>query len=125
MKVRCHMKSTNTLLEAYISAAVTHGEATLEGDHKTANKQYATLTKFYRKLEKDRPFAETFLEKLFHHTDASVRTWAAAHALGLNLRTEEALEILQAIAEDHSLGVARLDAEMTLKEWMKKGRLKF
>jgi uncharacterized protein YaaN involved in tellurite resistance len=119
------MKNTNTLLEKYISAAVTHGEATLEGDGKTANKQYATLTKFYRKLEKDQSFAEVFLEELFHHTNASVRTWAAAHALGLNLRTDKALEILQAVSEDRNIGVVRLDAEMILREWMKKGRLKF
>jgi hypothetical protein len=119
------MKNTDILLEEYITVAVTHGRATIDGDHETANKQYTTLTKLYRKLENDYSFAETFLEELFNHTNASVKTWAAAHALGLNLKEDEALEILKTISEDRSIGIVRLDAEMILKEWVKKGRLRF
>lgn len=113
------------LLEEYTLAALMHGQATLEGDHKTANRQYGKLARFYRQLGKDRAFAELFLSKLFHHTNASVRIWAAAHALGLNIRTETATGILQEISEDRNIGIVRLDAEMTLKEWKKNGRLKF
>ena len=119
------MKSINVFLEEYISAAITHGKATLEGDHKTANKQYSKLTKLYRTLENDESFAEACLEKLFDHTNASIRIWTAAHALGLNINVDQAIRVLQEASKDRSLGILRLDAEMTLKEWQQKGRLKF
>ena len=119
------MKNMNILQKEYILAAEAHGAATLEGDYEAANKQYAKLTKYYKELEKNGPNARSFLEDLFQHRNASVRVWAAAHALGLGVQTDEAQRVLQQLSEDHKIGIIRLDAEMTLKQWTKNGRLKF
>ncbi len=108
------------VLQDYIGAAIAHGEATKEGDYKTANKQYGNLVKIYKKLEKDHLFADSIFEMLFRHENASVRIWAAAHALKLNIRTDEAENVLKKASEDHNIGILRLDSEMTLKEWNKR-----
>ena len=47
-------KKIDEFLQEYTNAAILHGKATLVGDYKTANKQYANLTKLYRLLEKDK-----------------------------------------------------------------------
>lgn len=119
------MKQTEKFFEDYILAAMTHNKATSEGDYKTVNKQYVKLTRFYKKLEKDPSFAESFLEKLLRDTNAAVRIWAAAHALGLRVIVDDALCVLQEMSKDQNIGILRLDAEVVLKEWEKKGWLKF
>ncbi len=108
------------VFQNYITAAKAHGKATIEGDFKTANKQYANLKKIYKKLEIDHPLADNLVEILFHNTDPSVRIWAAAHALKLNIRVDEAEKVLRQASGDHNIGIFRLDAEMTLKKWEKK-----
>lgn len=113
------------LVEEYIQGAVAHGNATLAGDYKLANHQYRKLTRIYKKIAKNRELALTFFSDLFQHPNASVRTWAAAHSLGLGIQTQSALKVLEQISQDHNIGIVRLDAEMTLKEWIKKGELKF
>lgn len=113
-------KNLSTLVELYVQAAVAHGDATLTGDYKSANRQYLKLTRIYKKIEKDRENAHLFFEGLFNHTNASVKTWAAAHALSLGVQTQVALKVLEQVSQDRNIGVIRLDAEMTLKEWKKK-----
>jgi hypothetical protein len=121
------MKSENDqeILITFINAAKKHGDATLVGDYKTANAQYKILTNVYKLFEKDRNKAEKLLEFLFQCENPSVRGWAAAHALGLRIKIDEATEILRTISKDHQLGILRFDAEMTLSEWEKKGELHF
>ncbi len=118
-------KQEDRLFRDFVSAAQLHGEATLNGDDKLANKQAARLAKIYRHLQGDRQFALSFLQALFQHPSASVRVWASAHALGLGIQTNEASSILEQVSGDSRLGILRLDAQMTLKEWRKKGKLEF
>lgn len=119
------MKNINTLFEEYTQAALEHGKALASGDHKITNKAYAKLTRIYKKLEKDHVFAETILNDLLQHDNYLVRICAAAHALGLNISVDNAQNILDEISKRTDIGIIRLEAEMTLKEWRKKGELKF
>lgn len=116
------MKDFEGFLRKYIDAAILHGEASKEGDYQVANKQYRLLAKMYKQIEPDRIQAERIIVRLFQHTNASVRTWAAADALNLGILAERAKSILQQLSEDHSIGFLRLDAEMTLNEWEKRER---
>jgi hypothetical protein len=120
-----NLQNEQDILQSYISAASKHGDATLVGDYKTANTQNKILTNVYKFFEKDRNKAEKLLEFLFQCENPSVRGWAAAHALGLRIKIDEATEILRTISKDHQLGILRFDAEMTLSEWEKKGELHF
>lgn len=117
------MKNFDAFILKYTDAANLHGEASKEGNYQLANKQYRILAKMYKQLEKDRIQAEKIIEKLFEHTNPSVRIWAAADAINLGILGVRAKSILQQISEDHSIGVLRLSAEMTLKEWEKRKRL--
>jgi hypothetical protein len=108
------------VFQNYIIAAIAHGKATIEGDYKTANKQYVNLEKIYKKFERDHSLADNLVEIFFQNVDPSVRIWAAAHALKLNIRVDEAKKVLQQASGDNNIGIFRLDAEMTLKEWEKK-----
>ncbi len=118
-------EETDKIFQKYVAAATLHGEATKTGDYKAANKQYARLREIYRNFEKDPDLGESTLVKLFRHPNVSVRTWASAHALGLGIHEDEAARILEQVSSDTSVGILRLNAEMTLKEWRKKGGLKF
>ena len=118
-------QSFDEVLQLYITAAMLHGEATMKGDYKTANKQYKKLEKIYKRLEKDHVLAANLLEILFRHVDASVRMWASAHALDLNIRTDDAVRILEQNSKDQSIGILRVSSEKTISEWKRKGGLKF
>jgi len=119
------MNKNDSFLERYAVAAIAHTQATQKGDFIDANKQYAKLAKYFHQLEKDRSFAQNFMENAFQHPNPSVKGWAAAHALGLGVEIEEAIGILQKLSEDKSIGIVRLDAEMALREWKRKGKLSF
>jgi len=61
------------------------------------------------------------LSDINHH----VRGWAAAHSLSLGLHVAQAENTLTDISLMIDIGIARLDAEMTLKVWREKGFLVF
>lgn len=113
-----------SILNDFIDAAEAHEKATADGDYKTANKQYAILKKIYKKFDKNRLVAKNALEVLFKQDSVSVKIWASSHALSLNILTGDAEKILKHFSEDQNIGILRLDAEMTLKEWKKKSNLK-
>jgi HEAT repeats len=118
-------KTVNRLLQDYIDAAILHGEASARGNYKVANKQYTNLTRIYKRFEKDKITANNLLGELLQHENTSVRIWAAAHALGLKIETEKAVKTLEEASRDNSVGILRLNAEMTLKEWNERGTLSF
>jgi hypothetical protein len=104
------------LQQEYVRAASRHGNAILAGDYRTANRSAKILAGLQKKLAQQRVTAELVLRELFSHSDPSVRTWAAADALELELAVEEALATLQKVSEDRELGAIRLEAEMLLRE---------
>lgn len=58
------------------------------------------------------------------HVDPNVKVWACAHALSLNIATDEAVKELKLIS-NQKIGLVSLSAEMTLKQWKQQGFLKF
>jgi len=104
----------------YAHAAAAHGRATVEGDYKTANKQYTILVDVYRMLRSRGPEAQRAVLTLLEHGDPHVRCWAASHAL--EFAPDLAERILSALAKGR--GVAAPNAETILEEW-KGGTLQF
>jgi HEAT repeat protein len=109
-------ESTESLLHQYEQAAVRHGNASTA---RAANIAGQKLASIYRELrERD---ARAMLLPLLNSPEASVRCWAAAHALEFD--SDEAVAVLESLANGPP-GPARANASMTLREW-KAGRLTF
>ncbi len=103
----------------YVSNAVKHGEGTLSGDYKLANKSYDAKMKALKRILEFGNAGRDEILLLLNHDNDSVRTSAAAHSLGYN--EELALETLEEVASGDD--IISLNAEMVIKEW-KGGRLK-
>ena len=58
------MKDSNKIIEKYRNYAVLHWNASREGDYKTANKNYAKLTKIYKVLLDNVELREIVLSQL-------------------------------------------------------------
>jgi hypothetical protein len=111
------IKDIATALNLFVEAATRHGEATEQGDYKTANKNYAIIAKVVTFL-KERTELYSLLQFLDHSSDG-VKGWAATYLLPIEeLR---AIRALEEIAKGS--GIGSLDAETTLSEW-RKGNLK-
>jgi len=119
------LTNNSLLFEKYVAAAIAHSEASNVGNFKIANREYAKLTRIYRKFEKDHALAESMINELLKNPNRHVLGWASAHALGLNINVEKAEKILEDLSIMTDLGINRLGSEMTLKEWRKKGKLTF
>ena len=113
------------LIRRYIKSAVLHGEATYKGDYKIANSEAKQLTKIYRIMEQDIDLANVMLNHCLVDKDVSVKTWASAHALGLNIRINEAESVLKKVSVQKDIGILGFNAEMTLKAWKEQGYLRF
>ena len=107
----------------FISAAIQHGAATINPNARVANKNYATLHRIYKYFQNHLDLASEFYSSLYGHEDASVRTWAGAHSLGLKINIVIAETILDDISKEKSLGILSLNARYTLENWKKQGYL--
>lgn len=113
------MPIPSDLEERYVTAAIVHGTEIEQGNFKEVNRHYDKLTRIYRRMEKNKVLGGEMISKLLKHPNTYVRSWAAAHALGLGIYIDEAVEVLEQIEKTH--GLVRLSAEMTLKVWREKG----
>jgi hypothetical protein len=116
------MISDVDLIERYRMAAVQHGKATAEGDCKAGNKAHDVIAGAYRELRARGTSSQKLLLPLLDDADCSVRIWAASHAL--EFAPDVGMPVLEALANAKGIGIQRLNAEMTLREW-RKGALKF
>ena len=121
------MKKPNKsdLLQTYIKSAQMHGEATYKGDYKVANSQAKQLKKIYQVMEQNNCLADEMLNELLADESISVRSWAAAHALGLRIRISEAEDTLEKVAAQPEIGILGFNAKMALKVWKEQGYIKF
>jgi hypothetical protein len=108
------------IVSTYRSAASTHGQYSLAGDHEEANSRAEVLAAAYRELRSRGSESQRLLLQLLDDEDPNVRTWAGAHAL------EFAPEVGEAALEDLAEGdsPAAFAARVTLREW-RLGRLAF
>jgi hypothetical protein len=116
---------TSKIIEKYNKFAIQHREGIYEGNYRKTNKAYSELTKLYKAFLKDKKIAETALPILLKNSDIRIRTFAAAHSLGLNIYITEATKILQEVSSMKEIGILSFNAEMTLKVWQEQGYLKF
>jgi Domain of unknown function (DUF2019) len=108
------------LVEMYRDAAEQHGEATEDGDHKTANISADLISEVYAELRQRGANAQRAVLPLLTDPVSGVRFWSASHAL--EFAPEEGEAVLEKFASsDTFLGSS---AEMTLNEW-RGGRLHF
>jgi hypothetical protein len=113
------------ILQDYIHNGIVKGNATLTGDSKTGNRAARIFVTIYKMMEKDSALAEYILNSSFWHQNVNVKSWAAAHALGLNIKKSEALLILNNISGREDIGILQFNAKMTLEVYEKQGFLRF
>lgn len=113
--------SVHELSALYEGAAVRHGEASQKGDHRTANAQYKRLLAAWKELRSRGDEGRAALLHLMDARNLHVQVWAASHVLEFAPEAAEAR--LERLAHE-APGLARLDAELTLKEW-RAGNLTF
>ena len=119
------MKNIKAILEQYKKAATIYGIATQKGDHKTVNKQATILKLIYEKLKNNPDIQRVVLNELIQDKNLTIRSWAAAHCLGLKIKTEQAEQILENISKRKDVGIISFDAETTLSLYKKQGYLNF
>ncbi|TEB06807.1 hypothetical protein Psch_00339 [Pelotomaculum schinkii] len=110
--------------QKYINAAILHRKSSYNGDYKTANKQYKVLKKIYDQIEKN-VIEKKLLLDLLEYNDISVKSWAAAHMLGIKYEISKAEKELINIATIHDAEMIGFSAKMTLNVWAQQGFLKF
>lgn len=114
------MKKLNNLETALIQfeeAASKHANATEHGDYKSANKNYAIITKVILFLKEQNEIRK--LSNFLNHNSIGVRIWAATYLLPI--LEDEASQVLDQISRKS--GIHSLTAKTTLSEW-RKGNLK-
>lgn len=117
-------KNKQEIIEQYILSCKIMQEATLSGDYKVNNAEGKKIVKVFKILEKDLLFAEDCLSILLENNNVVVKTKAAAHCLALNVRVDEAVNILEIAAQDEKNGIFGFNAQMTLKVWREQGYLR-
>lgn len=105
----------------YEEAAIRHGAASLNGEHRVANAQYKRLLAAWMELRSRGEEGRAALLRLMNEGTPPVQVWAASHVLEFGPAAAEAK--LEQLAKG-APGLARHDAEMTLKEW-RAGNLTF
>ncbi len=113
-------KSAEELLVLFREAAFEHGQATLSGNYKIANKACDVIDAVYEEM-KTRNIVEEVLVKLLSDRDISVKSWTASHLLPFI--PEQAENVLKEISASEK-SILGFNAEMVLKQW-KKGELYF
>lgn len=108
-------------MNRYRAAAAAHSRATLSGDAREANRQYAELNAAFVILRSMDPPGLALLTPLMTDEDAGVRLWSASHLL--SIAPDRASKVLEKLDQQEA-NLIGFDAKQTLKEW-RAGRLSF
>lgn len=101
------------LINRFVTASIGHGEATRDGDYRSANRCFNIKTEVVSKL--DELERRAALLELLDHQSSFVRCAAAARTLKID--EERATATLEELSKEP--GLVGFDAEMILKEWRK------
>lgn len=105
--------------------AFIHSETQMSGDYKTGNKAHTKIKKIYVALTQNNDLKNKFFELALKETDYKICLWVASFCLALDVDTPGAKARLAELAERKDIGILSLNAEYTIKEFDKKGFLKF
>ena len=117
------LMSNDEILNHYIESCDIIYSTELTGDYKNGNKEGKKLIKIFKYLENNVEQAKEIFPKLFSSNNFVLRATIAAHCLALNIYIKEAEEIFEIDSENLTIGIYRLNAEMTLKVWREEGKL--
>jgi hypothetical protein len=115
--------SPQAVIDQYIETCDILKETTLTGDYKRGNREGKNVVRIFKILENNTELANNTLPQLFNNANVATRSKAAAHCIALNIRVNEAEEVLDEISRDKGYGIFRFNAEMTLKVWREDGYL--
>jgi hypothetical protein len=119
-RIETRAADISELKRVYRDAAAKHGEATERADHHVANEMADLVAEIYAELRSRGSDAQRELLGLLADEAASVRLWAATHAL--EFAPEDGEPVLRSLV---SMGrLLGFTADMTLTEW-RAGRLTF
>ena len=108
------------ILKEYIENAIKHGENTLSGDDKNANKAFDKLEKLYLKIKDlESPTFEKF-SQLLNHDNLSVITFVASKLLNTQLKDNAITTLQKVVNLDEP--IFSFSAEMILEEWKKRNK---
>lgn len=107
------------LAKQYMEAALKHGAATDEGDHKAANRAFKELVKATKALRNLPDRGEQILIGMLGQENPYVVCASATHLLPIN--SDLALKALGKIATANK-GLCSMNAQMVIREW-EAGRL--
>lgn len=111
------------ITEEIIKNATIQGEAEYSGDYKKGNKASNKLFSIWKEIKNDLMIAREIVDVLKNHENVNVRIWICSISLDINYKVDETKLILEKISKDSSVGILALNAEMTLKMWLKHGYL--
>lgn len=109
------------LLSKFINAAILHGESTLKGNSKLANKAQAQIVRSYKEIKKQDNFIDALIE-LLKHENSSVKCWAATFLL--LSKPKLAQKALKEIYKNDKT-IIGFSAEAVLQEWEKGNILEY
>lgn len=111
------------ITEEIIKNATIQGITQYSGDYKKGNKASDKLFSIWKEVKKDLIIAREIIDVLKNHENVNVRIWICSISLDINYKVDETKLILEKISKDKSVGILALNAEMTLKIWLKQGYL--
>jgi hypothetical protein len=95
--------SPQAVINQYIETCDILRETMPEGDYKRGNREWNKVVKIFKILEENTELANNTLPLLFDDENVATRSKAATHCIALNIRVNEAKEILEEISRDKKM----------------------
>ena len=115
--------SSSELITKFIEYSEIEAKTKLNGDYKLGNKYSKKLYKIFIILKKDNNLARNVLKELLKTNSIRARSIAAIDALRLNIYVDEALKVLNEVANMKEIGILSFGPSVALKIWKEKGYL--
>jgi len=99
-------------------------ECSLNGDYRKGNSEAEKLVKIFKFLETNPNLAKEIIDYLVKSDNIFLKMEGLSYNLALKKDISETIKILEELSKNNSIGIYRLNAEMTLKVWKERGCLK-
>lgn len=113
-----------SLIEQYEKSGKICLESTVTGDYKKGNKEAKKLTKIFKYLETNPDLSNDIINYLIKSDNIFLKIEGLSYNLALKKDIPYSLKLLEELSQNNTIGIYRLNAEMTLKVWKEQGFLK-
>lgn len=113
-----------SLIKQYEKSGKICYECTFNGDYKKGNREAKKLVKIFKYLETNPDLAKEIIDYLIKSDNIFLKMEGLSYNLALKKDISDTVIILEELSKNNSIGVYRLNAEMTLKNWREQGVLK-